>query len=265
MDSKPNDALLLLTNLINDGKKVATILSIRGGGLRGIIPATYLEMIEEKLGKQLNEVFNLVAGTSTGGLIAYGLNKYTASDIVKIYENEGGSFFQKRRCNFFGLFGPKYKGSALYEKYREHFGEEEISNIQYDSLITFYDISTRKCGFFKSHRAKLAPRENYKIADVLACTSAAPTYFEPHTIEFKEPIPNFSFAPSFISHLDEINRQNYTTKTIKCIDGGVVANDPIACAMTEAFEIYPNADAFLVVSLTTGCFSKSIDPKTLIS
>ena len=85
--------------------KLYKILSIDGGGIRGIIPALVLVEIEKRTGKPIHELFDLVAGTSTGGIIAVGLNipdektgkaRYAAKDVVKLFQNRGQMIFFTR-------------------------------------------------------------------------------------------------------------------------------------------------------------------------
>ncbi|MEO1088356.1 MAG: patatin-like phospholipase family protein, partial [Acidobacteriota bacterium] len=77
------------------------ILAIDGGGIRGLIPALVLEAMEEKTGRPVSEIFDLVAGTSTGGILALGLVRpgdgggpaYSAADLAELYERRGGQIF----------------------------------------------------------------------------------------------------------------------------------------------------------------------------
>ena len=74
---------------MTDGQ-VRKILSLDGGGIRGVFPAAFLAKLEEQIGAPIASYFDLIAGTSTGGIIAIGLGLgIPASDILKLYEEQG--------------------------------------------------------------------------------------------------------------------------------------------------------------------------------
>lgn len=254
-------------------KKVARVLSVCGGGLRGIIPATYLNKLETESLRLTRDMFHMVAGTSTGGLIACGISKYSADDLVKIYENEGSEFFVKRPwiVNPWGLLNSTYKSTPLINKYKEHFGDETLRDIiGYDTLITYYDLTNRAPRFFKSHRAKITNSENYYLYDALGCTSAAPTYFKSHPLTLKGKLDPNGYDHIRGIHVGEAYIDSHETnpfnnsQDILTADGGLVANDPTLCALTEACDLYANADAYLIVSIDTGKYLEPLSPTTLI-
>lgn len=246
-------------------KKICIILSINGGGLRGCIPASYLAMIERGINKPAKHIFHLIVGTSTGGLIAAGCSIKSAEEMIEMYKN-GSEFFVRNKCTFFGLLRSKYSSDALQRAYEKYFNNQLLSSItDFACMITYYNLTEKACGFFKSHRALLTQREDYRIADVLECTSAAPTFFDPVQMTIKEPIPKFSFDRRFLENIQQTNQQQYSTKVVKCVDGGVFANDPRSFALAEAFEVFPNSDAYVIVSMTTGRNTQPMNaPKTLI-
>src|ERR687894_1010021 len=103
------------------------VLSIDGGGIRGIIPAMILAEIEDRTGKRIAEMFDLVAGTSTGGILALGLTKpgqggkaeYSAESLIELYETEGGRIFDRtvwhRLHSVGGLAEEKYSSKGIEE------------------------------------------------------------------------------------------------------------------------------------------------------
>jgi len=226
-------------------QRTARILSIDGGGLRGIIPAVALEYIESQIQCKITERFHMISGTSTGGIIAAGLQQYSAKELKDLYLYHGAELFQRRSffSNPCGLFKSKYKTDPIYNSFKRFFGENELKDVQYDLLVPYYDLTNRTQRFFKSHRARINQIENYKIYDVVRATSAAPTYFEPHHL-----------------HLGLNNNQE-----IQAIDGGVFCNDPGLYALTEAVETYPNADSYFILSIGTGKHMETLDPRSLIS
>lgn len=256
----------LLNEQVTNNKKICIILSINGGGLRGCIPATYLSMIERGINKPAKHIFHLITGTSTGGLIAAGSSIKSGEEMVEMYKN-GREFFVRNKCTFFGLLRSKYSSDALERAYDKYFKNQMLSSItDFACMITYYNLTNKACGFFKSHRALLTKREDYRIADVLECTSAAPTFFDPVHMTIKEPIPKFSFDQQFVENvLQADQQQEYSTIEVECVDGGMFANDPRSFALAEAFEVFPNSDAYVIVSMTTGRNTQPMTaPKTLL-
>lgn len=200
------------------------ILSIDGGGIRGLIPALILTEIEQRTGKKISEMFELLAGTSTGGIIAVGLNvndpktgqPYAASKIAQLYEENGHRIFQKRHWiqAVGSLVDESFQHEGLEEVLDAYFGEAELKNSKTGLLITAYDIVRRKPFYFISREAQLHPHhENFRMRDIARATSAAPTYFEPHLI----------------------NNGHYSQLAL--VDGGVFANNPAMLAYTEAINL----------------------------
>ena len=172
----------------------ARILSIDGGGIRGIIPALILQRIEERTGKQVSEMFHMIAGTSTGGILACTLTAsgvdgkpHPAADIADLYRKRGSEIFNSSFWHGFGSLGgivdEKYESKNLERILKKYLGATKLSDIAQDLLITTYNIKTRQPFFFKSWKArgeKLRTGEteqdrNFLLRDVARATSAAPT------------------------------------------------------------------------------------------
>src|SRR5215203_5976433 len=218
------------------------VLSIDGGGIRGIIPAMILAEIERRTGKRTVEVFGLVAGTSTGGILALGLTKpgqnggpeYSAKKLIDLYETEGGKIFSipvwHRIHSAGGLAEEKYPAKGIEEVAHEYFDDVRLAEAITEVLIAAYEIEKRGPWFFKRRHARDKNREgdNFLMREVARATSAAPTYFEPLPLEWG-PHGKRAF-----------------------IDGGVHSNNPAMCAYVEAMKIHPEEKDFLVVSLGTG-------------
>ncbi len=219
------------------------VLSIDGGGIRGIIPAAILAEIEGRTGEPIAELFDLIGGTSTGGILALGLTKpgsdgkpqYSAEDGLGLYEREGSRIFSRSIWHMihsgWSVEEEKYPAEGIEGVLEEYFGDARLKEALTEVLITSYEIERRTPFFFKSARAKdpQKPGFDFPMRQVARATSAAPTYFEPIKIETD-------------------GRSDYYA----LIDGGVFANNPAMCALAEAKVMYPNADDFLVVSLGTG-------------
>ena len=218
-----------------------TVLSIDGGGIRGIIPAMVLAEIERRTGKRIAEMFDLIAGTSTGGILALGLTKpgqdggpeYSAKKLIELYETEGGKIFSipvwHRIHSAAGLAEEKYPATGIEDVAQRYFGDVRLAQAHKEVLVAAYEIEKRGPWFFKRRHA-LDPAQGFDpfMRDVARATSAAPTYFEPIQLKVSS-LGNRAF-----------------------IDGGVHSNNPAMCAYVEARKIHPEENDFLVVSLGTG-------------
>ncbi len=224
------------------------VLSIDGGGIRGIIPALILAEIEKKTSKPISQLFDLIAGTSTGGILALGLTKpgsedgkpaYSAAQMIDLYDKEGGKIFSSsvfHKLNSLGnVRDEKYPSSGIEGVLDQYFGQSRLKDTLTDVLITSYEIERRIAWFFKSSKAKLDPENDFLIKDVARSTSAAPTYFEANRIDVSTEAQYYAL-----------------------IDGGVYANNPAMCAYVEAKNKFKDADEVMVVSLGTGARTQRI-------
>ena len=217
------------------------ILSLDGGGIRGIIPAVVLTEIEQRAGKPIHQLFDLVAGTSTGGILTLGLLKqdgsgaaeYTAEDMLNLYIDEGADIFHRstsRKINSLnGIIDEKYSHKNIERILKDRFGEVKLEESLSKALITSYDIKERSPYFFKSWHP-----ENSKalMREAARATSAAPTFFEPALVKVE------------IDGKEAIK---------ELVDGGVFVNNPVVSAYAEAMRIFPDdKDDINVVSIGTG-------------
>lgn len=219
--------------------KLIKVLSIDGGGIRGIIPAMILAEIEQITSKPIAELFHLIAGTSTGGILALGLTKpnragkpeHSAANLVRMYEKEKNRIFpQSSFTKIRNLQDEKYPSDGIERVLQEYFGETMLGEALTDILIPSYDIELRRPYFFKRTKAINTPDcHDFPMKKVARATSAAPTYFEPLKLEI-----------------------NDLTDYYALIDGGVFANNPAMCAYVQAKINYPDANDFLIVSIGTG-------------
>jgi patatin-like phospholipase/acyl hydrolase len=235
------------------------ILSIDGGGIRGIIPAKVLSFIEEKTDKRICQMFDLICGTSTGGILALGLAKpdpndptkphYRAEDLIKIYEEKGKMIFSRdiwqRIHSLWNLTDEKYDAMGIEDVLVDYFQDVLLSQALTELVIPSYEIENRDCFFFKTKKA----RDNHLTHDFLMrqvarSTSAAPTYFSPSRL-VAEHDP------------DDPNDPNKSKHYWALIDGGVFANNPAMCGYAEALSLWPSQD-YLVVSLGTGQLTRPI-------
>ena len=204
------------------------VLSIDGGGIRGIIPAIICKYIEEELleRRSISSLFDLIAGTSTGGILALGLVRDTAvnaADLVKFYEIKGPRIFSHPANAFVQMASPKYQHTRLDMALAEVFGNADFSGAHRRVLVTAYDVQLRRPRVFDSGKDR-----DLSMVEVALATSAAPTYFRPVKIA------NEVF-----------------------VDGGVVANNPSSLAYAHARKLWPSEE-ILLLSLGTGTLSRPL-------
>jgi patatin-like phospholipase/acyl hydrolase len=245
------------------------MLSIDGGGIRGLIPAMLLDKLESATGKTVPQLFDVVAGTSTGGILALALTmrdeqqpdrpKFRAADIVKLYKDDGDKIFAKpkfwakldsvvgrlpgvreigqtlgfpRDEDLHDLFAPKYSEDGRREVLKAHFGGALLKNALTRVFITSYETELRFPVFFVSRPTDEADEEYYEAicGDVSLVDAALAT----------------SAAPTYFPpHPVPLPRRQYSL-----VDGGIFANNPTGLA--RAFLRGASNDPELIVSLGTG-------------
>jgi patatin-like phospholipase/acyl hydrolase len=211
------------------------VLAIDGGGIRGIIPAIILTEVQKRLNLDLYNVFDLIAGTSTGGIIALGIGTkckngapYAPSELVDLYVQKGPAIFEKNLLTpEKQVILPKYSPEALEAALAQFFQATEFQTALTPLLISSYDLQGQLPFFFKSHRIAADPTYNWKLTEIGRATSAAPTFFPP-------------------LHLTRDGRD------YALVDGGVFVNNPSMAAYAEACSLYPDAAKIIVVSVGTG-------------
>jgi predicted acylesterase/phospholipase RssA len=216
------------------------ILSIDGGGIRGLIPAMICRNIEERTEKPLHETFDLIAGTSTGGIIALGLTRpptpLSAAEIIDFYKTEGPKIFGNPRGPIAYARGPRYSNTKLKRALEATFGAVKVANALTNVLIPAYDLKMRQLTLVTRRFAKEDSEHDYKMSDVALGTSAAPTYFAPAEVKIETPTE---------------------VRTKVLIDGGMIANNPAALAIAEGQNLWPDEE-FILVSIGTGRLVDSI-------
>jgi len=233
------------------------ILSIDGGGIKGIVPAVvllYLEKILKQLSNKQNsrihDYFDLFSGASTGAIIIAGLlspdkdnrPKYSPEEILGLYLENGhiifnSSFFQEIK-SVSGIVNVKYDPDGLESVFEKYFGKSELKDLLKPSLIPVYDLSRGKNYFFRQQKALTSPRHNFYVKDLLRGATSALSYFPP-------------------AQISTVNDQEH-----RCfIDGGVFANNPALSAYAE-FR-YHNSNLLakdtMMLSLGTGRKTTNLD------
>lgn len=216
------------------------ILSLDGGGIKGIIPCTVLKYIEEKVNQPISSLFDVIAGTSTGGIISVGLTKgnkyggnaFSASDMLNLYVENGKYIFSKRPSDLKawigsfldGLFDKAYDVKKFENILAEKFSDSKLKDSLTDVLVTTYVPEKEKPFYFSSRLAKTDENENFLLNVIARSTSAAPTYFKPSKVTVGNDKLGF-------------------------VDGGVFANNPSILAYCEAKEIWKTKDIKIEVRI----------------
>ncbi len=205
------------------------ILSIDGGGIRGVFPAAYLNYVQQNLGATpLYKFFDLMVGTSTGGIIALALAlDVPVSEILELYTARGKQVFQASlRKLSLGFVTPKYRNEPLVAELKRTFGENTIlGDSKCRVCIPAIDVANCKTVVFKTrHRKEYIHDYKLRAWHVAAATSAAPAYF-----------PAFEIPEHSIY-----------------VDGGLWANNPTLVGIVEAVKLGFSVDRIKVLSLGTG-------------
>lgn len=245
-------ALLLCNLCIAEPKPLIKILSIDGGGIRGIIPIKILSHIESKLqSPSITNQFDIMSGTSAGGIIVLLLNlpdenkspKYSAEDVHRLFKTMGKSIFYS--SFFYKLYALNGWSEAKYDdKPLNHYlevlmGDYTLLDTVKDVIVPAYDLLEEKNYFFRTKKALECRDRVFYLKDIARSTSSAPTYFKP------------------IEIYDAYNINKHIM-----IDGGVSANNPALCALVYAFKQYGKEADYIVISIGTGSTTGSLKRET---
>ncbi len=242
-------------------EKKVKILSLDGGGIRGIIPATVMVHIEERLkyfsnnpDARIADYFDMIVGTSTGAILGcYYLvpdPKFTAQRALNLYVNKGYEIFNQSKKN--GLLGvrqlfdaTKFNPKNIERIFKEELGDLKLNDLIKPCIVTTYDMISGSSVFFSSRDNQ--SENDFYLRDVLRSTSAAPTYF----------------PPAVIKNLAEKNEK---LATMVNLDGGVFANNPALCAYAEVrsknsklFESDIKSDKMMMLSIGTGAIPSTYE------
>lgn len=183
------------------------LLALSGGGYRGLFTARVLEHLEREIGRPLNTVFDLIAGTSIGSILALGLaSGVRVEEFVQLLKQDGGAIFPERSMidRALALVRPRYSTLALKDALEGQFSSNTFESLTTAVLIPAVSLTDSGPAIFRT-RAGSAAATSISLVDAALASSAAPTYFMPH----------------------RIGDQQY-------VDGGLIANSPDALALNEA-------------------------------
>ncbi len=220
------------------------ILSIDGGGLRGIVAVMILQEIEKRTGARIFELFDLVAGTSAGAFVTCGVaatdnNKTprsTLEEVARVYTERGKELFPPkswagRQVNkITSLFKPEFAPAGIDAVLAQMAGDLTLKNCLKPIFVPAFDLNHNEALLFKTRQAFTEPDGNARLYDICRATSAAPTYLPPYGFRFKG-------------------------KDRLCIDGGIFMNNPALGALTEVSryrQYYGIADLSEISVLSVG-------------
>lgn len=232
--SEPNNGLQRRISSTSP-KKTFKILSIDGGGIKGLYPARILQHIEERFQTRIADQFNMICGTSTGGLIALGLSiGKPASEIVNLYQDKGPLIFPEPKNRSERLLqkanqllgNGKYSKTELENALNSFFGNKTLRDAETYLCIPSYNLTLGMPRVFKKPHGLLYKDSYISLVDVALATSAAPSYLPIH----------------------EINNALYC-------DGGMWANNPALTGIIEALDYFVGKgkeyDSYSILSLPT--------------
>ncbi|AIT63029.1 patatin-like phospholipase family protein [Coxiella burnetii] len=232
---------------IPKGVKIIRILSLNGGGIRGILTAHVLQYLEKVTGKPISKLFDFVTCTSTGCLIAAqlltpdanGNPRFTAAEVLKNYDRQARAIFRNplshKIISLGGFLGPEYSNRGKEQILKRHLGSILFAQLLLPTVVTAYSLKERAPRLFKSYSEEA---RHYYLWAVLNAATSAPIFF-----------------PAMV--LRSI-RDKYPEDII--IDGGIYAPNPSLTGLAQAFVRYPKSD-YLLVSIGTGHHIPSVSSK----
>ena len=213
------------------------ILSVDGGGSLGLASAMVLIELERRTRRPTAELFDLVAGTSVGGLLglsllipgADGAPRHTGAQIASLFEKDADQLFESSLWRWLstlgGFLGEKYETTGLQEVLDQVFGDAWLSEAIRPTLIPAYDLLQDEPCAFRLHRAQTDAGTDSPASAVVRATTAVPGFCPPARIESRDRL---------VERL--------------CIDGGAVAFNPALWAYAEALRLHPEADDVVLAS-----------------
>ncbi|CAG8799929.1 17417_t:CDS:1, partial [Cetraspora pellucida] len=246
-----------LKNSHSNERPVYNILSIDGGGIRGVLPALWLSEIEYRTHRPISHLFNMIAGTSTGGIIAAGLSapqfekfgsipnevsndqiytkiyeysdlkpRLSASELLNIYKNDAKKLFSKRSWTLFNV-SDQYTNEGRSTMFKKYFEETKLSHSLTELVIPAVNETYSAMSYlFTRYDAYKNSEDDNTLVDTLMATTAAPTFFPPYNIW---------------------NKGTF-------LDGGIHLNNPASTAYGEAIRYKVANEKISVLSLGTGCY-----------
>ncbi len=213
------------------------VLAIDGGGVRGVVPASFLATLEVYLEGNIVDYFDLIVGTSTGGIIALGLGGgLSPAEIRDFYLTRGQRIFQGNRLarSARRWATAKYNQDQLEFELRDVFGDRRLGDSATRLVIPSMDVNSGRVHLWKTaHHPRFVQDYTHSMVEIAMSTSAAPTYFKAYLTDAGAPL----------------------------VDGGVFANNPAGLGAVEAIGVlgWPRGE---VAILSLGCGDEALDVRT---
>jgi patatin-like phospholipase/acyl hydrolase len=236
LDQNPNPVQRPLPSKQN--QEYIRILSIEGGGIYGILPAHVLQYLEEKSGRPINQLFDLMVGTSTGSIPIVmltipgegGKPRYTTKDVLNVYNHDADKIFYSpwynRILTLNGVLGPKYQTSSRYQLLNSYLGNLYFDQLLNNVVLPVYEIYQKTPKLFCNWKNSGIEDQNFMMTNVLL-GAISPIAFFPGVV-FGSNNERFFLA-----------------------DAGICVNNPALASILLAMKIYPNKK-YVLVSLGTG-------------
>lgn len=174
------------------------VLSIEGGGIRGLMAAYWIQQLEEQVGVPASTMFDVFGGTSTGSLLVLGLNtpdavgkpRFSGKTMVQLYQEKAATIFARPWGHFVssvaGFVGSKYPATGLKEVLMGAVGAAQLSETIKPCVVPSYDLTHNAPVLFSSSEAKINPDADYLVRKVAQASCAAPLYFPPTHFKLDE-------------------------------------------------------------------------------
>ncbi|WP_445361490.1 patatin-like phospholipase family protein [Microbulbifer sp. EKSA005] len=238
-------------------KDTINILVVAGGGVRGLIPLHVLQYIEDKLGKPLDQVFDVFSGVSTGAIIATGLNipdeaipsrngqKLSHLDyLVDIYENEVNYLFSPPWYHKFltagGLFSPSYFGSRLHEVMEKHYTKDlNFTELENYVIIPSLNLKDGQIHLFKNKGETVNYLPTDRLYQLMTAAVSAETAFPPVVFNYSEDEGIQHCEPEFAESENES----------QCVfaDAAIAMNNPASMILRDVINEFPDKNYYILV------------------
>ncbi len=204
------------------------ILSVDGGGFRGLFSAHLLERMEEEWKLDWHARFHMFAGTSTGSILTAGLAcGHSAAKLAQFYKRHGETIFTPRFCSRFDLlkiFASRYSSRTLHALLEKELGNTTLGEISVPLILPSVDIGNGCVHVFKSRYASGFVRDpNVRVADAVLASCSAPTYFDPHIVDGKYQLTDgglWANNPSLVAAIDAHYRLNIPLERVRILSIG---------------------------------------------
>jgi|GEM_PF-2365887 uncharacterized protein len=231
-------------NLTACKKPLFTVLSVDGGGIKGLIPAIILAKLASKTKQATSQIFDLMAGVSTGSLLTsilalpnqQGQPKFTATEVVNLYKNDAKLIFNNsfihQALTLDGLIGPKYDPQGIDKLTKKYYGKINMNHLLTHVLLVGYDAIQKRIVTFCNWKNCNNMTYAYDVGHVITGTTAI-----------------MSYLPSQLFY-DKNDKLKHVVN-----DASIIINNPSALSYLYAKKLCPNAKHYLIFSIGTGKYA----------